>query len=157
MSFEMFEIPNEDCYTLKMEAADSSKKADNDLPFDVRSYARRLDASSTLRWEHLAAYRRQTILSFQDQELVGFDVYPAESCCRMLRPDVRGDSNAVTSSALQLCIRSGIFGRDRSTTFDTSGILNSPRQDGSWRHFQNTQPNCSLFPARLKPQLKQNS
>jgi hypothetical protein len=62
MSLEMLEIPNEGFYTLKMEAADSSEKADNDLHFDVRSYAGRLDSSSALRWERLAAYRGQSIV-----------------------------------------------------------------------------------------------
>ena len=87
MSIEMWEISNEDCYTLKMDAEESSERP-------ITIYLLRFTC-----WHKVIRQRAWLFLNTsvgtsssllttnlsQNQDLVGIDVFPAHSGCRYFR------------------------------------------------------------------------
>lgn len=81
MSIEIWEIPNEDCYTLKMDAEDSSER-----PITIYLLIKGHTPEGVTLHQHFCGNVKQPtdekLLSFHDQDLVGIDVYSAISGCK---------------------------------------------------------------------------
>lgn len=147
MSIEMWEISNADCYTLKMDAEESSERP-------ITIYLLRFTCWHKVIRQRAWFFLNTSVGTSSSLLTTNFSHFKIRISSELMCfphkvaadiSDTRQHGLTSEEILMQLCpaLSTFVYGHEFSVAtgirlFDTSGLLHSSRHDGWWRHFQKT-------------------